>query len=430
MPLTHVDIEFTKDGNVFDESQVQTALQAASDCTDLIVISHGWNEDMASAQQLYDAIFESVDAVLPQKAGLSGRKIGVIRVFWPSKAFADADLIPGGSASLDTTTNDEALLKLLDELKRDPQRLGGTDTDPGRSAKIDAAKAVVDSLDDDAAKETFVNALRGILNPAAANADDASDEFFQADAVDLFKQFGKPVLAPPPLGAGGAAEVGGATGLRDLFSGATAAARRLANYVTYYQMKERAGLVGETGVQDVIRRLHNKAPATRLHLVGHSFGGRLVTAAALSVAPGIRISSMTLLQAAYSHNGIAEDYDGRGNDGFFRAVITDQRVTGPIVITYTKNDQAVGIAYPLASRVAFQKASALGDRNDPYGGLGRNGAQHTPEVDDSEAELLDSGHSYTFLAGHVYNLLGDNFISGHSAITGQEVANALLDALK
>ncbi|MGA8557898.1 MAG: hypothetical protein WB685_00530, partial [Pseudolabrys sp.] len=38
------------------------------------------------------------------------------------------------------------------------------------------------------------------------------------------------------------------------------------------------------------------------------------------------------------------------------------------------NDKAVGIAYAIASRLSFDNANALGDENDVYGGIGRNGA--------------------------------------------------------
>lgn len=62
----------------------------------------------------------------------------------------------------------------------------------------------------------------------------------------------------------------------------------------------------------------------------------------------------------------------------------ERRVNGSIVITHTKNDLAVGVAYPLASRIARDNADALGDQIDPYGGMGRNGAQHTPELDRTE----------------------------------------------
>ena len=56
------------------------------------------------------------------------------------------------------------------------------------------------------------------------------------------------------------------------------------NFATYYQMKERAGTVGAGGLNPLLRELRAAAPDLRIHLVGHSFGGRLVTAAALGRA--------------------------------------------------------------------------------------------------------------------------------------------------
>jgi hypothetical protein len=166
----------------------------------------------------------------------------------------------------------------------------------------------------------------------------------------------------------------------------------------------------------------------RLHLVGHSFGGRVVTAAANGLDASTPAVTMSLLQAAFSHNGLSDDYDGKGSKGFFRPVLADRRISGPVIITHTKNDTAVGIAYPLASRIANQKAAALGDENDPYGGLGRNGAQHTLEAKGRATALGEVGTTYGFAPGAVYNLKADQFISGHSDIRGIQVAYAILNA--
>jgi hypothetical protein len=108
--------------------------------------------------------------------------------------------------------------------------------------------------------------------------------------------------------------------------------------------------------------------------------------------------------------------------------LSDRRLTGPIVITHTKNDVAVGIAYPLASKIARDAAAGLGDKDDPYGGMGRNGAQHTPEVADTETELRNSG-AYVFTRGKVFNLLSDRFIKDHGDITGPQVVNALVHTM-
>ena len=138
---------------------------------------------------------------------------------------------------------------------------------------------------------------------------------------------------------------------------------------------------------------------------------------------------MSLLQAAFSHNGFASKFDKK-NDGLFRKVVTEGKVTGPIIATHTRNDRAVGLAYPLASRLASQKASALGDENDTYGGIGRNGAlaKFTPEA--ATGQLLAVDMAYQFAAGkRIHNLVADKFITDHGDVARAEVAQAVLSAI-
>ena len=85
---------------------------------------------------------------------------------------------------------------------------------------------------------------------------DAADQFFAEDAEELFTNLEAPILllAPPDEaggvtgGLGGVGGVGAAggevAGLADFASGIVAAADRLVNYATYYQMKARAGTIG------------------------------------------------------------------------------------------------------------------------------------------------------------------------------------------
>ncbi len=96
-------------------------------------------------------------------------------------------------------------------------------------------------------------------------------------------------------------------------------------------------------------------------------------------------------------------------------------------MTHSVHDRAVGVAYPLASRIAGQDAAALGDANDRFGGIGRNGAQHTPER--VVSTLQPVGQPYTFAGGSVYNLNSDAVINEHSDICHNEVAYALLTAV-
>lgn len=247
-------------------------------------------------------------------------------------------------------------------------------------------------------------------------------------------RLGQPVPLPHNSSGGAAALAGaghgrgGTAGLGDFFSGVNAAARNLLNFATFYQMKERAGTVGVEGLNPLLRSIRAQQPNLRMHLVGHSFGARVVTAATAGrdAGPDLHPDSLTLLQGAFSHNGFAEKFDGSRN-GAFRRVITDQLVSGPIVVTNTENDTAVGTAYPLASLISGQDTSHTGDRNDPFGGLGRNGAQHTPEA--SDGTLLRVGGNYDFQSGKVYNLNSDAIIKDHSDICHDEVAYALFAAL-
>jgi hypothetical protein len=226
-----------------------------------------------------------------------------------------------------------------------------------------------------------------------------------------------------------------AASLGNLFGGVVNGARNLLNLFTYNEMKERAGTVGSMGLHDTLRQARIANPGLRVQLCGHSFGGRLVTAAAASFAPldpiSPGISSLTLLQAAFSHNGFGQKYDGQ-HDGFFRKVMVGGLMRGPIVVTHSKLDTAVGLAYPLASRLRNQVASGLGDANDPYGAIGRNGALKLAdhELDPLEARLRPTTEGYgPFQAGRVYNLDGVPFIKGHSYVRGPEVAAALRHAI-
>jgi hypothetical protein len=279
-----------------------------------------------------------------------------------------------------------------------------------------------------------------LLNDSAAHEEDNSALFFKLDGSVMLEKLKMPtpIVASGGGGGGGAASLGahrtttpagGAAGLGDIFSGIKSGAIRFLNYLAYYEMKKRAGTVGQVGVAPLLDRLGDHVQ--RIHLVGHSFGCRVVTAAAATSTTD-KLQSMSLLQAAFSHNGFSKSMNG-----FFRRVVDNQRIKGPIVITYTPNDRAVGIAYPVASRLSGTVASAFGDANDKFGGLGRNGAQkmETGEVVEGVDRLLAVGGTYSWQSGRFHNLEGSKYIvdpSGHDAhgfVTGKEVAWAISRAM-
>jgi pimeloyl-ACP methyl ester carboxylesterase len=427
-------LEITKDGRLFNAQQksaIEDAVRqaGAARITDLFVVSHGWNNDMAEARELYNTLFGNVAAMIPGRAPLANRKFAIVGVFWPSKKFADEDLIPAGGA---VSVEDDGEGVTSSAVKEKLESLKDTFDVPDAAA-LDRAKTLVDALDDSPAKQReFVDLIRSLVpqNPSDTT-EDASDQFLQRPGDEILKALAPPSMFNIPPAEGGSAlgiddQAGGIAGLGDLFSGMKAAAWRLLNFATYYQMKERAGVVGK-GLNGMLGAVRQLRPDLRIHLVGHSFGARVVTAAVDGPAE-FQPSSLSLLQGAFSHNGFTEKFDAQ-SDGFFRKVVAKSKVNGPILATHTVNDRAVGIAYPLASRLSADNRSAFGDENDVFGGIGRNGAVKMKPGEFVKGRLLPHTNSYQFVAKKVHNLRADEFISGHSDVTGRQVANALLHAI-
>ncbi|WP_284741244.1 alpha/beta fold hydrolase [Amycolatopsis sp. RTGN1] len=360
------EVEFDRAGElVGDRGAAVRALAADPAVTDLVFLCHGWNNDHLVARLLYSALAGSMRAV---PDGVPGRRIAFACVLWPSRK--PAGLEP-----------DAGLAERLDQLR---------DLVPGQRLTIDAAADLVPALTVRAtARTAFAAALLSVAARGADDSEDASTQLFTLPGGTVMDRLGT--------------------------TGFTDAAAHLLDFLAYYEMKARAGDIGVRGLAPLLAT----CAGPKLHLVGHSFGGRLVTAAA-NARPAGSVATLTLLQAAFSHHGFAAD-----SPGAFRRVLEERVVTGPILITHTANDLAVGVAYAIASRIAGQ--SGIGDAAGPYGGIGHNGAQRTPEA--VTAELLPVSGTYRFRPGVPHNLLADRFVRGHTDVCGPQIAHALWSAI-
>lgn len=433
-------VEFTKEGTLADAGEVEGALKLAgsSELTDLLVLAHGWNNTMDQAWSLYVDWLKVVRAAATRRHSTDADlKIGVVGVLWPSKQFAEPGATAGGGASFETDF--AGLSAHIDSLE------GVVAPDVQTALKGAAAR-----LDQDpSARNDFVNIVLSVLSdtrgldaeshqeiPATMLTSDGEllNRLGDIDIDDLIQATAAPSQGGADYFDGNGTPEGDGTGaaaaLPAFIGGAVAGARNLLNYLTYYKMKDRAGIVGRHGLAELLTRVHGAHEALRIHLVGHSFGCRLVTASLLGSQDNVAVSasSMTLLQAAFSHNGFAQRFDDV-NDGFFRSVVAPTRhVLGPTMVTHTRNDLAVGLAYPLASFAVGTVASAIGDARDPYGALGSNGAIHTPEA--VMETMLGVGQDYPGLTNHaIHNLLADAFIKSHSDVRGAEVGEVIVQAM-
>ncbi|WP_030981579.1 hypothetical protein [Streptomyces sp. NRRL WC-3744] len=335
---------------------------------DLIVFSHGWNNDRSGATALYRRFFAPVPKLAPKA------RLGYVGVIWPSMRFSDEPIpdfprsvaaVEAGAAprpALDKDTR-RALLEafpgrttVLDQLARMlDDRPGGTEglTEFGRLVRL--------LLDDD---------RQGVV---ADTDEDGEPAVFGDDPVTACERFAEALAALDA--SGGAARFS----LPNPWDGA----KELLRQATYHQMKRRAGTVGERGLGPLLGRLAGAAPGVRVHLVGHSFGGRLVAFALRGLPGGVRtVKSVTLLQGAFSHYAFAArlphapDRSGALKD-------LQRRVDGPLVCCYSHFDTALGTFYPLASRLAGDDrgcagneiAAVLGPR---WGAMGHDGVQAVP----------------------------------------------------
>lgn len=370
-------LEFDVQGKLVDATaQAATeAMLAQPGVEDLVVISHGWKNTKSDAWTLYSTLWANVEAALTSK---DPAKIAVAGIVWPAKAYstdfddaaatasAGGTLAAGDSVETRDLTPDE-----FSAILKDVSDFFGAD---GR-AVVDAATQAAQGINYDSAKALFDAAQ------AAAGADAAPDDAELVGNAQIFAPQDSPdavltsLSAPPAIQA--APDFGGTQGLGDaigsLLQGPRAAVGRVLNQLTYYEMKKRAGIVGASLGSSVLPKLRTSS-GLRLHLVGHSFGARLVTAAA-SALPDQRpfdFFSLTLLQGAFSHNALAAIVQP-GVPGAFANVIGGP--SGPICITHTHNDRACTFWYALASRLSQDISKGFGDATDPFGAMGANGAQ-------------------------------------------------------
>lgn len=455
-PFPYLHVQCRPDGAIWQQQEadalVASVQRGDAAPTDLLIFCHGWNNNIPDAEGLYLGLASQLKPQFDSNSELSTRRFASCGILWPSRKFEEHDLIPSGAASLNDAVSCDLLRTRVGDLAA---VYTGSEWPSGEGAEtppvfgqLSAAMTDIDEAGDEA-QAGVVDLLRSAVSPNGASSDDGSDALFSLKSSVLLKRASRPLNPPPnvpvgggtsldlipsdPLSTGTLSGLGGAAGYRDVAGGIKAGFLQLLNLTTYYVMKGRAGDVGEKGLAPLIVRVRDANPGLRIHLMGHSFGCRLIASALNALPDGdkYRPDTVFLLQGAFSHNGFAMAGD-RTERGAFRDAIEHQRVRGPILISHSRNDKAVGIAYPLASRLSGVNAASVGGPDDIYGGLGTNGAQTaetTPERIDTTMLPVGRGADYPFAAGvrasTPCNLKADAYIGGHSDICKPEVGYAM-----
>jgi hypothetical protein len=428
------------DGRIETPSELQALTRGigSANTTDAIFIAHGFRNDENDASGLYGEFLQTFRAHLdrPEFAALGARRFAVCGTFWPSKAFRES-FDEGAVQGLD----DEDAEKR--EIRRRLERLKATDARADQRPKIQRAIDLLDDVDGSrAAQDEFVAAVLSLLDDSELDPTEGLQKVRAQDGSHLLELLEVPLLLPTaPADShddGGVLTVGGARsgddegqvqGVLSVFGSVFGRIGQFLNLTTWYLMKDRSGKAGANGCAEAVRKVRVAFPSIKVHLVGHSLGGRLMASCAKALAEegAHQIDSLTLLQAAFSHYGLSRTR--RDNQpGFFRAVIDSKVVRGPLVATYSAQDTVVGKAYAIASRLANDNTRAIGDENDEFGGIGRNGSQNAP---DSVVEPLhQAGASYSFSSGRIINLDGSRgLITSHGDVRNPNVTYAFASAV-
>jgi hypothetical protein len=422
-------LEFNAEGGLVDSGAPAAieAMLSSKPITDLVVMSHGWKNTKADATTLYGTLWGNVVAALKQK---DPKRIAVVGIVWPAKQFstdfddaAAAASAAGGTLSAGDGTVPGDLSDDDFEAKiAEVEDLFG----PRGNEVVAAARAAAQGITFDTANALFQSSLEAVHAPPGDAELRKNAQFFTpTDSPDVALNS---LIEAPKISA--APELGHVSGLGDeignLFNGPRAAIGRVLNQLTYYEMKARAGVVGAALGGQVLPGL-NVSSRKRLHLIGHSFGARLATAAANVLPPKLPFEffSLTLLQGAFSHNGLSSVASG-----VFSNVIGSP--TGPIAITHTHNDRACTFWYALASRLSNDTTKGFGDADDVFGAMGANGAQKLA----ADVSVKDvSGPPFAPKRGKVNGYLADGYVvatqmsDAHNNVTnatcGQLVASVL-----
>ena len=398
------------DGTNAAEQAIAALSSPGADVTDVFILSHGWQGDYDDAISQYD---RWIGAANPDTAA-DGIRPFIIGLHWPSKAWSDKELKSAPSGLLgdepadepDAVSVEEAVAEYASSLGDSAEVRQALSVVLAYAAEIDPAQ---DAADGDELPSDVVEAYRSLA--AATGTEDSEEPLLGAgwDPGDAFAEAVKEQQDDGLLGDGWFQKLRQAvlTPLRQL---------------TFWHGKNQAREFGERGGAELVRAVMAASPA-RVHLMGHSFGTIVVSSAvrgpgASPTPPPRPVDSLYLVQGAVSLWAFAAEVPGSlgGGRGYLADVVTPEFVAGPIVVTRSKWDHAVGKFYPLAVGIAGQYL--LGDDLPKFGGIGTFGIRGVPGSVELPALEPGSRSEVEFEASTVYNIDASAVIAKLSGASG------------
>ena len=407
-------IPFDKDGTCEGPQTRADLLAHAQDYSDIFVFSHGWNNDWTVATKRYEHFITGFIDLrrrhnLPVPANYKPLLVGI---FWPSQALAwfekeaGPEIAGTDPAAQDAATADTAAT-LRDIATALPPASRARFYELAQASELSAAQARELAV-------LLASIARGD-NEAGAQAAPTADDLLAA--ANAFATPEPDWDAVTPVGGAGAAEAAQAAGIGDVLKKLDP--RNLVKPFTVWQMKDRAGVVGAQGVAPLVADLLKASATARVHLLGHSFGCKVVMTALCRLPDGLRpVESVLLLQPAVSMYAFADPVPERNVPGGFRIGL--KRSRRPIVSTYSAQDSALHDGFHLAVRRHddLGELQAAGDgvpsKFGALGGFGPLAAGATIE------QIRLPVTVYTFgTTGGIIGMESTGLITGHGDISNE-----------
>lgn len=373
------ELHFEENGSLPDADRLSVlAAIGESVVVDLFVFSHGWNNSEDGARDLYGAMFPLIRDAAAGTPGLG--PVGFVGVYWPSLWFPDPPATagaPSGSPPVGAGTAALSGAQIAADLRTGFSDARQQTTVDRLGALIDQGLAATADSDDKqrARLEEFGSTLRGLI--AQVGAPEDAGELALLETDDPVSDYQAAAVAFGTVPPGSSTQ-----GIGDWVTTAFHGAKDALRVLSYNIMKARAGVVGQQGLGPFLATLHAQSPAVRVHLIGHSFGARLVSFALAGIPEPAAspVRSLLLVQGAFSHWSFARAQDNPFGESGVLHLVAD-RVAGARAATFSSFDWAVCRWYPAASFLAGQSVESS-DVPDRWGGMGSDGFQAVePTVD-------------------------------------------------
>jgi pimeloyl-ACP methyl ester carboxylesterase len=431
-------IPFDKDGACSGPRTRKALLEHIStgDPSHVFLFSHGWNNPWPTTIDKYAEFIEGF-ARTRARHPLPGRfRPTIVGIFWPSAILVakedQAPDIAAGGPSGDPEEDEQwvaELMALAEEIE------------PGSRERFYELAQSPSVTSDELAE------LAGMLRPVwAGRSDDPEDAdelgsnpgLDAEELLDLWREAASMEepsgAAPAGVPAGPFADATATQGAPAALSSPAAASvldvinpRNIARTATVLLMKDRAGRVGARGVARLLEDVLG-ATDVPVHLVGHSYGCKVVMSALCRVSRSARqVESALLLQPAMSYLAFAADVPGLDGPGGYRPAL--ERCVQPVRATYSRFDIPLTKLFHLAVRRASDLGEvqiAAGAPPSRYSALGGFGPAERP--DSAQVAARPPGSRYDAPAGaRVIGVEASKVISGHSDISNEATWWMLLD---